>query len=59
MLQLTTAIFDEIGLPSSAGVATSKVVAKVASALGKAPADLLRTLSPLERAGTRDSSYHR
>jgi DNA polymerase-4 len=33
VLQLTTAIFDEIGLPSSAGVATSKVVAKVASML--------------------------
>ncbi len=35
VLQLTTAIFDEIGLPSSAGIATSKVVAKVASALAK------------------------
>ncbi|HEX9049857.1 MAG TPA: DNA polymerase IV [Anaeromyxobacter sp.] len=35
VLRLTTAIFDEIGLPSSAGVATSKVVAKVASALAK------------------------
>src|SRR4051812_38865386 len=31
VVQLTTAIFDEIGLPSSAGIATSKVVAKVAS----------------------------
>lgn len=35
VLQLTTAVFDELGLPSSAGVATSKVVAKVASALAK------------------------
>jgi len=35
VLRLATAIFDEIGLPSSAGVATSKVVAKVASALAK------------------------
>ncbi|HEY6907841.1 MAG TPA: DNA polymerase IV [Myxococcales bacterium] len=35
VLRLTTAVFDEIGLPSSAGIATSKVVAKVASALAK------------------------
>ena len=35
MLKLTTTIFDEIGLPASAGIATSKVVAKVASALAK------------------------
>jgi len=33
--QLTRAVFDELGLPASAGVATSKVVAKVASALAK------------------------
>jgi DNA polymerase-4 len=35
VLKLTTTIFDEIGLPASAGIATSKVVAKVASALAK------------------------
>jgi DNA polymerase-4 len=35
VLELTTAIADEIGLPSSAGLATSKVMAKVASNLAK------------------------
>jgi DNA polymerase-4 len=35
VLALTTAIHDELGLPSSAGLATSKVVAKVASSLAK------------------------
>ena len=35
VLELTTAIFDELGLPASAGIATSKVVAKVASSLAK------------------------
>jgi DNA polymerase-4 len=35
VLRLTAAIFDELGLPSSAGIATSTVVAKVASALAK------------------------
>jgi DNA polymerase-4 len=33
--ELTKAIHDELGLPSSAGIATSKVVSKVASALAK------------------------
>ncbi len=35
VLELTTAITDELGLPASAGIATSKVMAKVASALAK------------------------
>jgi DNA polymerase-4 len=35
VLALTTAVFDELGLPASAGLATSKVMAKVASALAK------------------------
>jgi len=35
VLQLTTAIHDELGLPASAGIATSKVMAKVASSLAK------------------------
>ncbi|MGC3998017.1 MAG: DNA polymerase IV [Anaeromyxobacter sp.] len=35
VLRLTGAIHDEVGLPSSAGIATSLVVAKVASALAK------------------------
>jgi DNA polymerase-4 len=35
VLQLTSAVADELGLPSSAGIATSKVVSKVASALAK------------------------
>ncbi len=48
-LRLTTAIFDEIGLPSSAGVATSKVVAKVASALAK-PRGVMLVPAGVERA---------
>jgi DNA polymerase-4 len=35
VLQLTTAIDTEIGLPASAGLGTSKVMAKVASSLAK------------------------
>jgi DNA polymerase-4 len=35
VLELTSAIFDELGLPASAGIATSKVMAKVGSALAK------------------------
>ncbi|MFT3914637.1 MAG: DNA polymerase IV [Anaeromyxobacteraceae bacterium] len=35
VLRLQAAVYDELGLPSSAGIATSKVVAKVASALAK------------------------
>ncbi len=49
VLQLTTAIFDEIGLPSSAGIATSKVVAKVASALAK-PRGVMLVPAGVERA---------
>ena len=49
VLQLTAAIFDEIGLPSSAGVATSKVVAKVASALAK-PRGVMLVPAGVERA---------
>ncbi len=49
VLQLTTAILDEIGLPSSAGVATSKVVAKVASALAK-PRGVMLVPAGVERA---------
>jgi DNA polymerase-4 len=49
VLQLTTAIFDDIGLPSSAGVATSKVVAKVASALAK-PRGVMLVPAGVERA---------
>jgi DNA polymerase-4 len=49
VLQLTRAIFDEVGLPSSAGVATSKVVAKVASALAK-PRGVMVVPAGVERA---------
>jgi DNA polymerase-4 len=49
VLQLTTAVFDEIGLPSSAGIATSKVVAKVASALAK-PRGVMLVPAGVERA---------
>jgi DNA polymerase-4 len=35
VLQLTTAVDDELGLPASAGIATSRVMAKVASSLAK------------------------
>ncbi len=47
--QLTAAIFDEIGLPASAGIATSKVVAKVASALAK-PRGVMLVPAGIERA---------
>ncbi len=49
VVQLTTAVFDEIGLPSSAGIATSKVVAKVASALAK-PRGVMLVPAGVERA---------
>ena len=49
VLQLTRAISDEIGLPSSAGIATSKVVAKVASALAK-PRGVMMVPAGVERA---------
>ena len=47
--RLTTAVFDEIGLPSSAGISTSKVVAKVASALAK-PRGVMLVPAGVERA---------
>lgn len=49
VLQLTREVFDEVGLPSSAGVATSKVVAKVASALAK-PRGVMMVPAGVERA---------
>ncbi len=49
VLQLTTAVFDELGLPSSAGIATSKVVAKVASALAK-PRGVMLVPAGIERS---------
>jgi len=49
VLQLTTSIFDELGLPSSAGIATSKVVAKVASALAK-PRGVMLVPAGIERS---------
>jgi DNA polymerase-4 len=49
VLQLTREIFDAVGLPSSAGVATSKVVAKVASALAK-PRGVMLVPAGVERA---------
>src|SRR3954453_2214718 len=49
VLRLATEIFDELGLPSSAGIATSKVVAKVASALAK-PRGVMLVPAGVERA---------
>jgi DNA polymerase-4 len=49
VLALTRAIFDELGLPASAGIATSKVVAKVASALAK-PRGVMLVPAGVERA---------
>ena len=49
VLKLATTIFDEIGLPASAGIATSKVVAKVASALAK-PRGVMLVPAGVERA---------
>lgn len=49
VLQLTTAIDDELGLPSSAGLATSTVMAKVASALAK-PRGVMLVPAGVERA---------
>jgi DNA polymerase-4 len=49
VLALTTAIDDELGLPSSAGLATSKVVAKVASSLAK-PRGVMLVPAGVERA---------
>ncbi|HET6149422.1 MAG TPA: DNA polymerase IV [Polyangia bacterium] len=48
VLALTTAIHDELGLPSSAGLATSKVMAKVASNLAK-PRGVMLVPAGIER----------
>lgn len=49
VLKLTAAIWDELGLPASAGIATSKVVAKVGSALAK-PRGVMLVPAGVERA---------
>jgi DNA polymerase-4 len=49
VLKLTTAIDDELGLPASAGLATSKVMAKVASILAK-PRGVMLVPAGVERA---------
>jgi DNA polymerase IV len=49
VLDLTGAIHNELGLPSSAGLATSKVMAKVASALAK-PRGVMLVPAGVERA---------
>jgi DNA polymerase-4 len=49
VLQLATAIDDELGLPASAGLATSKVMAKVASSLAK-PRGVMLVPAGVERA---------
>jgi DNA polymerase IV len=49
VLELTAAIDSELGLPSSAGLATSKVMAKVASALAK-PRGVMLVPAGVERA---------
>jgi DNA polymerase-4 len=49
VLDLTRAIDDELGLPASAGLATSKVMAKVASSLAK-PRGVMLVPAGVERA---------
>lgn len=49
VLELTGAISDELGLPSSAGLATSVVMAKVASSLAK-PRGVMLVPAGVERA---------
>lgn len=49
VLAITTAIDDELGLPASAGLATSKVMAKVASNLAK-PRGVMLVPAGVERA---------
>lgn len=49
VLLLTRAIDDELGLPASAGLATSKVMAKVASSLAK-PRGVMLVPAGVERA---------
>jgi DNA polymerase-4 len=49
VLSLATAVHDELGLPASAGLATSTVMAKVASALAK-PRGVMLVPAGVERA---------
>jgi DNA polymerase-4 len=49
VLAVTAAVADELGLPASAGIATSLVVAKVASALAK-PRGVMLVPAGVERA---------
>jgi DNA polymerase-4 len=49
VLALTAAIHEQLGLPASAGIATSKVVAKVASSLAK-PRGVMMVPAGVERA---------
>jgi DNA polymerase-4 len=49
VLELTAAVDSELGLPASAGLATSKVVSKVASALAK-PRGVMLVPAGIERA---------
>jgi DNA polymerase-4 len=49
VVSLATAIDDELGLPASAGLATSKVMAKVASSLAK-PRGVMLVPAGVERA---------
>ena len=49
VLALTTAVDDELGLPASAGIATSRVMAKVASSLAK-PRGVMLVPAGVERA---------
>jgi DNA polymerase-4 len=49
VLELTAAVADELGLPASAGIATSKVMAKVASSLAK-PRGVMLVPAGVERA---------
>jgi DNA polymerase IV len=49
VLELTRTVDDELGLPSSAGLATSKVMAKVASSLAK-PRGVMLVPAGVERA---------
>jgi len=49
VLALTGAVWDELGLPASAGLATSKVMAKVASNLAK-PRGVMLVPAGVERA---------
>lgn len=49
VVALATAVHDELGLPASAGIATSKPVAKIASALAK-PRGVMLVPAGVERA---------